>query len=215
MLLNNLFHKIFLLSLLTLIPQKSFSQDYIKKTVDINALVNMMEGSFSSEDQSKNDTDYYDIRLYMKKIWTNRTDGRWLYVEQASADYIDKPYRQRVYRITQSGDNNFESAVFTFNEPLRFAGEWTNENALSELTPDSLTLREGCTVYLSLIDDTTFQGSTKSIDCESDLRGARYATSEVKITKNEIITWDRGFDEFGKQVWGASKGGYIFKKNEW
>ncbi|MEO8210211.1 MAG: chromophore lyase CpcT/CpeT [bacterium] len=213
--MNNIFHKNFLLSMLMLISLKTFSQDYIKKTVDINALVNMMEGSFSSEEQSKNDTDYYNISLHMKKMWTDRTDGRWLYVELASADYSDKPYKQRVYRVTQEGDNNFESAVFTFNEPLRFAGDWNKENPLSELTPDSLTLREGCSVYLSLTDDTTFQGSTKSNECESELKGDKYATSEVIITKNEIVSWDKGYDESGKQVWGAEKGGYVFKRINW
>jgi CpeT protein len=194
--------------------QKSFSQDSQDKTVNINALVNMMEGSFSSEEQSKNDSDYFDIRLHMKKIWPDNEDGIWLYVEQSFADYPEKPYRQRVYRVTQNGNNSFESAVFTFSEPLRLAGEWQQENPLSGLTPDSLIEREGCSVFLTLINDTAFQGSTKDNNCPSERSGAKYATSEVLITKNEIISWDRGFDENGKQVWGAEKGGYIFKRVE-
>jgi hypothetical protein len=28
-----------------------------------------------------------------------------------------------------------------------------------------------------------------------------------------ILSWDRGFDANGNQVWGAEKGGYIFKKD--
>jgi hypothetical protein len=27
-----------------------------------------------------------------------------------------------------------------------------------------------------------------------------------------MITWDRGFDAEGKQVWGATAGGYIFRR---
>lgn len=207
--------KLFTIIFLIIISQKTFSQDAIVKAVDINALVNMMEGSFSSEEQSKNDTDYFDIRLHMKKIWPDRADGKWLYVEQAVADYSEKPYRQRVYCIIQTGSNSFESAVFTLNEPLRFTGVWQNGNPLSGLTPDSLTVREGCTVYLTLINDTTFQGSTKDNNCLSERSGAKYATSEVIITKDEIISWDRGFDENGIQVWGAEKGGYIFKRVDW
>jgi hypothetical protein len=32
------------------------------------------------------------------------------------------------------------------------------------------------------------------------------------VTANEITSWDRGFDSAGKQVWGATKGPYQFKK---
>lgn len=207
--------KLFAIMFLFLISQKTFSQDAQVKSVDINALINMMEGSFSSEEQSKNDSDYFDIRLHMKKIWTDRDDGKWLYVEQSVAQYPDNPYRQRVYKITQTGSNSFESAVFTLNEPLRFTGEWQKENPLSDLIPDSLTLREGCTVYLTLVNDTTFQGSTKDNNCPSERSGAKNATSEVIITKNGITSWDRGFDENGNQVWGAEKGGYVFKRIDW
>jgi hypothetical protein len=27
-----------------------------------------------------------------------------------------------------------------------------------------------------------------------------------------LLTWDQGFDKDGKQVWGAVKGGYEFKR---
>jgi hypothetical protein len=32
------------------------------------------------------------------------------------------------------------------------------------------------------------------------------------IDRDKMITWDRGFDENSNQVWGATKGGYVFKK---
>jgi hypothetical protein len=63
--------------------------------------------------------------------------------------------------------------------------------------------------------DTTsnlFIGGTVGNDCASALAGATYATSEVTIGPEEIITWDKGFDADGNQVWGASKGGYVFKR---
>ncbi|HMQ69768.1 MAG TPA: chromophore lyase CpcT/CpeT [Ignavibacteria bacterium] len=185
----------------------SFSQI---KSIDIDALVSMMEGSFSSGEQSKNDSDYFDIRLEMKRIWPERTDGKWLYVEQAVASSLDKPYRQRVYQVKSTYEGRFESIVYTINDPLRFAGVWKEEDPLSELTPDSLTLRNGCTVTLTLMEKGVYEGGTEGDYCESDLRGARYATSEVKITGDGIISWDRGFDAEGNQVWGAEKGGYVF-----
>ncbi|MBK8549754.1 MAG: chromophore lyase CpcT/CpeT [Ignavibacteria bacterium] len=206
--LTKVFFTIFLFSIFL---QQSFCQI---KSINTSALVAMMEGSFSSEEQSKNDSDYYDIRLHMKRIWPELSPAYWLYVEQATAEAQDKPYRQRVYRITNTYEGRFESAVFTITDPLRFAGEWKKENPLSELNPDSLTLREGCSVILTLMNDTTYEGSTEGNNCLSDLRGAKYATSEVKITSDKIISWDRGYDEEGKQVWGAVKGGYVFKRRD-
>jgi len=38
------------------------------------------------------------------------------------------------------------------------------------------------------------------------------AHREVVITETQMVSWDRGFDAGGKQVWGAEKGGYVFKK---
>ena len=198
-----------ILTLLIAASSKTFSQI---KSIDINKLVTMMEGSFSSEEQSKNDSNYYDIRLHMKRIWPEISSAYYLYVEQAVASAQEKPYRQRVYRITNTYEGRFESAVYTMNDPLRFAGEWKKENPLSDLTPDSLISREGCSVILTLMNDDTYEGSTEGNNCESDLRGAKYATSEVKISKDVIISWDRGYDAEGRQVWGAEKGGYIFKR---
>ncbi len=178
----------------------------------IEYLVAMMEGSYSSEEQSKSDTSYFDILLHMKRMWKDKTGEAWLYVEQAVASKQDKPYRQRVYRITQIDGKTFESAVFTIPDPLKYAGEWKNDNPLSGLSPKDIVSRGGCSVFLSLQDDGTFKGSTKDKNCESDLRNAKYATSEVTLRKDELISWDRGFNDKDEQVWGAVKGGYIFRK---
>ncbi|MDQ3194509.1 MAG: CpcT/CpeT family chromophore lyase, partial [Bacteroidota bacterium] len=75
-------------------------------------------------------------------------------------------------------------------------------------------LREGCSVIITLMNDTTFEGSTVGSDCKSKMRGAKYATSEVQISPSIIKIRDRGFDENGIQVWGAEKGGYIFKRTK-
>jgi len=199
----------FIIILLVITSVKSYSQ---VKSIDTERLVTMMQGSFSSEEQSANDSDYFDIRLEMKRIWLERTDAKWLYVEQAVASMKDKPYRQRVYKITNTYEGRFESAVYTMKDPLRFAGEWEKENPLSGLIPDSLEAREGCSVFLTLMNNGSYEGSTNGKDCQSDLRGAKYATSEVVISDEGIKSWDRGYDENDKQVWGAEKGGYVFKK---
>jgi CpeT/CpcT family (DUF1001) len=181
---------------------------------DLKKLGSWMEGAFSSNLQSVQDSDFFDIRLHISKIWKNNTDGLWFYVEQAVATSLEKPYRQRVYHLTQKNDTTFESAVYTITKPLRFAGEWKKKDGLSQLSIDSLETRKGCSVFLVKKDKNTFEGSTHEKDCESDLRGAKYASSKVTVMKDRLLSWDQGFDGEGKQVWGATKGGYIFLKEK-
>ncbi|MCX6156673.1 MAG: chromophore lyase CpcT/CpeT [Ignavibacteriae bacterium] len=206
---------VFLLIVLTckLNAQIKIADDSQKDNMpDLALLVSYMQGSFSSEEQSKTDTSYFDIRLQMKPMWTIRSNAHWIYVEQAVASKMDKPYRQRVYRVSQLPDGSFESKVFTFSEPLKYAGEWKKDNPLEELSPSDLTERKGCSVFLVKNDDGSFSGGTKGKGCESDLRNAKYASSEVIINKDGMKSWDRGFNENEEQVWGATKGGYIFRK---
>ncbi len=181
----------------------------------LKVLSNSMTGTFSSADQSKADpTNYFDVRLVMTPVWSDRTDGMWLYVEQAIATSAAKPYRQRVYHVTAESDGTFHSAVFTLpGDPLRFSdGSGKPTAAFAEVTPETLKSRDGCTVVLRAQPDGSFAGGTVGKDCPSDRQGAKYASSEIVISENQIVSWDRGFDEAGKQVWGAEKGGYVFKR---
>jgi hypothetical protein len=181
---------------------------------DLDLLVKWMTGSFSSEEQANLDTNYFNIELEMVQIWKDRTDGPWIYVEQAVAEYKDKPYRQRVYQLNKRNDGKIESIVYSIPNPIRFAGDYKKNIPLLKLVPDSLVLREGCKVILYRADEGYFEGSTVDKNCISELRGARYATSEVLIKDDRLISWDRGFNENDKQVWGAEEGGYIFMKRK-
>lgn len=185
---------------------------YDSNASDLGLLKEMMSGNFDSKDQATADSNYFEIHLHMKPIWPQRSDGFWLYVEQALVTTQDKPYRQRIYHVHYNKDNNIISEVFELNAPLRFTGAWKQENPLSTLSPDSLISRQGCAISLKKNSDGTFSGSTLEKDCLSNLRGAKYATSEVSISKQLLVSWDRGFDEKDQQVWGAEKGGYRFVK---
>lgn len=181
---------------------------------DLDDLVDLMTGSFSSAAQSEVDPEnFWDIRLEMAPIWTDRTDlpeGHWLYVEQAAATQLDKPYRQRVYHVTQVEENLFESAVYSLPDPEAAIGAWKIDNPLQEWSPGDLAVRVGCSVFLARQEDGSFVGSTREKECTSKLRGATYATSEIAIKQDRIESWDRGFDDADKHIWGAEKSGYIF-----
>lgn len=182
---------------------------------DLDTLRRWMTGSFASTQQHLADPEHYhDIRLHMVPIWTERPAGPWLYVEQAAAHSVERPYRQRVYQLRANGDGTLASVVYELpGEPLRFAGAWQAPERLDALAPDDLLLREGCSITLRRAPGM-FVGATSGKGCSSSLAGAAYTTSEVEIWPDRLISWDRGFDENDEQVWGAAQGGYVFIKTD-
>ena len=190
------------------------SAQLLSSDTTLYRLVTYMEGSFSSQKQSIRDTNYFDIRLHIKRIWRKGDDAYWLYVEQAVAKFIEKPYRQRIYKVTRLSADTLVSTVFEIYSPIRFAGAWKDQEPLASLTPDSIVERKGCSVFLVKDKNGEFTGGTKPNTCYSDLRGARYAVSEVTITRKMLLSWDRGLGMKGEHVWGAEHGGYEFIKLE-
>ncbi|MCO6480952.1 MAG: chromophore lyase CpcT/CpeT [Phaeodactylibacter sp.] len=178
----------------------------------LGALQSMMAGTFSSAEQAARDSAFYDITLHMYPIWPDK--GHWLYVEQAVTAMQERPYRQRIYKLEQAGPGIFKSIVYTLPDPEAFIGAWKAPSRFEGLAPEALQLRKGCAVVLERQPDGSFSGSTKGRECESNLRGASFATSRVLIKDGLIVSWDQGFNSEGKQVWGAEKGGYEFRKQK-
>ncbi len=177
----------------------------------LREVVGLMTGAFSSQAQSKSDPDYFDIRLHMTRIWPREKEGAWLYVEQAMATALEKPYRQRVYHVTVVTGGTVKSEVYQLpGDPLEFAGAWQAPDKFSKLSPQDLKIKDGCAVLLNRIEARVYEGGTHGKDCPSERQGAAYATSTVHMDESGLQTWDRGFDKDGKQVWGAAKGGYKF-----
>ena len=173
-------------------------------------LFSLMQGSFDSEIQSQVDSTYFNISLHMYPIWKDR--GNFLYVEQALTTKQDQPYRQRIYEVTKLNDSQYSSAIYTIENDSLWIGKWKSPEAFDTLVWNNVTKKEGCEVILKRIEPNYFKGETGDKTCKSSLYGASYATSEVEIMEDKIISWDQGFDDKDEHIWGAEKGGYIFNK---
>lgn len=188
---------------------KSSQNKSANTSKELDELVNIMQGSYSSEKQSVADTTYFNISLRMVPIWKNK--GHYLYVEQAMFKKQDKPYRVRIYKLTQSG-TAFISEIHTLKNEKEWIGKWQTPEAFDALSENDIELKQGCAVVLQHSGKNKFVGHTGEKTCPSELRGASYATSKVTVFKDKIVSWDQGFDKTDKQVWGATKGGYSFLK---
>ena len=179
---------------------------------DLQTLAEWMTGSFSSQAQAAVNPAFFDVRLQMHRIWRARTDGIWLYVEQAAAKNPDAPYRQRVYRLTSLPSGQIKSTMFSLGTPEACINLHLYPEKEAALTEEMLELIPGCDVHLSRQDENTFLGETQGKDCANAWKGARYATSTAIITPTQMTSWDRGYNDEDTQVWGSTEGPYIFEK---
>lgn len=175
-------------------------------------LTQSMEGSFNSSAQAAVDTNYFDISLEMKRIWTDRKlEGVYLYVEQAVSANKAKPYRQRVYHLQQIDKTHFTSTIYKIEPKENFIGAQNDLSKFEAVQPSDLEELKGCTINLEYNPKTkTFSGSTKDSECRNAWGKATYATSEVVIKPGEMLSWDRGWNDDDEHVWGAENGGYLF-----
>ena len=176
------------------------------------SVVKLLVGSYTSNAQSQADPDFFDVQVRMVRIWETRTDGYWLYVEQAMAAELAKPYRQRIYNVAPSGD---ASAVIVRIMELPNAadrvGAWQTPGLFDGDKVESLTERQGSAVTLRWKGDH-WDGCTNGKECVSNWKGAAYATSCVSIYADHMETLDRGYNAQDEQVWGSKKGPYVFKR---
>ena len=183
-------------------------------------LVTFLSGRFDSKDQSVRDTSYFSITLAVCAATAPAIGARTLYVEQAREG--DRPYRQRLYVVEPIDATTARSRVFELKSASKVIGACDAAKPPT-FEPADVDERAGCEVVLARVPDR-FKGHTPDArwdgqafvtdpagkKCPSSLQGATYATSQVDLLDDRMVSWDRGFDDTGKQVWGATKGGYEF-----
>ncbi|MFW5739779.1 MAG: chromophore lyase CpcT/CpeT [Myxococcota bacterium] len=171
-----------------------------------------LAGRFDSEAQSQQDYSYYPIQLIMCPVDMPDVGERVLYVEQAVMSSPNQPYRQRLYVVEPLDPpaTRAVSKVYELHNPGQAVG-WCDDLDSLSLTAADVSEKEGCGVEMEWMGDH-FEGGTVGTDCVSTHQGASYTTSEVVITDEQLTSWDRGYDDQGNQVWGATKGPYVFDR---
>ena len=174
-------------------------------------LAQWLVGDYDSAEQEADDFNYYGISLRMCRISLPELGERILYVEQALLTDLARPYRQRLYRVLPVDDTTAVSEVWQAVSGGREAAlrGLCDDPASFDFGASDFELREGCAVTLAW-NGTGFAGSTDEDNCLSTLNGATYATAEVTLTPDLLTSWDRGYDRYDRQVWGATAGAYEF-----
>ena len=181
------------------------------RSADLELLASWLTGSFTNAAQALADLELAAVDLRLAPIWEDRADGPWRYLEQAVPEFPDSPYRQRVLRLDEPTPGLLEIEIWTLPEPADAVGAWRLAEPLAGLAPGELTPRPGCSI-LARRRGEVFEGSTIGTLCPSRLRGASWASSEIAVTADGLVSWDRGFADDGRQVWGPVDGGLVFDR---
>jgi hypothetical protein len=174
-------------------------------------------GSYSSVAQHRRDARYDEVEARVIRIWRDRTDGVWLYQEQAiinqpgvdAATARSRPYFQFVARVAPLGNGLLRRDNFRVSDRARWVGMTAGDARLATLSPADLE-PASCHNRIELISQGYWSSRTES--CANSYRGAMYMESRSISTPTGFINWDRGFSASGEHVWGPRWGGYVFDR---
>lgn len=192
-------------------PKETARVVNIEKDIELEQLVAMMTGSYSSEQQAKLDTNFREHMLHIYPIWPDK-EGKWMYAEFADTENQEEPYKQHIYKISRDKDSILKKNIFTIPNANIWVCKWQNPKFFDRLLPESITLKEGCTHIFHKTEEASFKGKTNEKNCPSSLKGAAYTISEIEISEKKIISWERGFNDQDSLVWGSKQIGYEFDK---
>jgi len=195
--------------LLTLIAAAMLQPPVDPVLADYEATVT---GRFSSAAQHRRDRSYDEVEARIVRIWPERTDGLWLYQEQAIVNApgmtreqaLARPYFQFVARIVPLEGGVLRRDNFRVREPGRFVG--ANVGALQH----GDLMEASCHNRIERVSAGWYLGRTES--CANRYRGAVFMESRSVSTRDAYVNWDRGFDAQGRRLWGPEAGGYVFDR---
>ncbi|WP_455169316.1 chromophore lyase CpcT/CpeT [Aegicerativicinus sediminis] len=180
------------------------------ETDPIAELYLMMQGSYSSLNQAAEDSTYHHMVMNVCPIWEGK--GNYLYAEVAHNDSINRPIKQRIFKLSRVNDSVYVNSIFSLKDEAFWSNKWAMPKEFSKLKQEDLTEVSGCHITLKRIRPTYYQGKTEEMGCYDNLNGAMVSISELEVFDDKIITWDKGYNENGEQVWGSIHGGYIFDR---
>lgn len=178
---------------------------------NFETLLDWMTGTYDSKSQSEKNSEYEHIEMKMSRVWPDKPNGAWIYVEQSLASESEKPYRQRMYFLSEITEDEYSLDIYELPNPAEFVGAWKDPSPFEDITLFDLKHKSGCTVII-FYDGFQYGGSSREGSCKSEMNGASYMTSDIALTEGVLEAWDRGFDGDGTQVWGPESGPYTFEK---
>lgn len=171
--------------------------------VNLGEYVRMISGTFSTRNQSMVDSTFDHVVVHTQPIRRDST-GVWVYTQQGTIN--TPPYRQRVYHIT-SQDTVLVQKTYMLKNPTK-----VSPRSIQRIRLQDLEYKAGCDILIRKESPTAYIGNTDDRSCSATFRNSTYVTTSFMVTPHIIASWERGWDDSGKQVWGSTHGHYIYEK---
>jgi hypothetical protein len=176
-------------------------------------LGNYLAGEFDNREQALAEPAWFvHLRLWHTPVALFETDSVTLFAEQANIVDLDKPYRQRIIRITQVDDikSPLQVQYYALKNFSSLVGAGRDPSRLQKLTPEDLELLPGCVLEVEVKElphqhlqfiATPVPGSV----CSFIYNGNTVQVSlGFEVTQEELKTYDKGIDpDTGRATWGA------------
>ncbi|WP_290436471.1 chromophore lyase CpcT/CpeT [Aeromonas caviae] len=176
----------------------------------LEPLLSWFSGEFSGQEQATFDARFTIAELRLVEIWPGEGPFRWVYAEQFLTERAQRPFRQRIYRFSSLPDGRILMAELTMPRATDFAGAWRRPELLDSLTPQQLSLREGCEIWLTRQPGGEYKGQTRVGHCATDFGGATTLVQYLWIGPDSVRLLDRAYDNGAHQRWGSPGEGYVY-----
>lgn len=175
---------------------------------DLKEYVKRITGTFSTLEQHKEDSTFDNVVVYTKLIHKDKNSVYWVYTEQGEAkNYI--PYRQRVYEIALV-DGYIKLIIHYLNDITKHS--YFKPKTIKNITLANIKVKPGCDLCIRLRGDGVYSGQIGDKKCVATFRGSTYTTIDFLVYDDQVHSWERGWNDKDLQVWGSTKGYYIYKK---
>ena len=188
-------------------------KNYSSKADLMIALARTLAGDFSNKKQAdQSPTNYAHIRVFFRPLPFDFFGGIGFYSEQVYDYDLWSPYRQGVHRFVQQ-DEVIYVENYALNDGMLYAGAGRNKDILKTITRDAIERRYNCSMIFQE-DGSMFRGRVEGNCCLIERDGRQtYLVSDVELTENTFVSWDRGMDiNTHEQVWGSAVGPLKFEK---
>jgi hypothetical protein len=181
-------------------------------STDIATLARWMAADFSNQAQAfENPPFFAHIRVCMRPLAWEVLSGVSLFVEQAYDYMLNDPYRLRVLKLINTGEN-IQIENYTVKQEENFYGASRDLKRLKNLKSDDLEKLSGCNMVVNWTGNS-FKGIVEpGKGCIVFRKGQKtYLDSEFEIDSEKFISLDRGRDlDSNEHIWGSVAGPFHF-----
>jgi CpeT/CpcT family protein DUF1001 len=191
---------------------------------DLIALGKYLAGEFDNREQALVEPVWYvHLRMWVRPIDLFREDSITLFAEQANVINLDRPYRQRIMRLTSNSDSPSAIQVQYYmpKDPGALSGAGQNPALLKTLVSEQLELLPGCKLKVSqeILAPNSYRFAATPVSetrCSFTYLGNNIQVSlGFEATATTFNSYDKGIDpETEKATWGAIMGPYRYTKRE-